>query len=156
MNPRVIVAITGTIITALGLAGLFAPERVMGMLGYAIISTSGAASVLGEVRATYGGLFTVMGIFTLLSVVDPAAHRGRLTMIGCLWLGAAAGRLLGVTVDGSPGLFGWLSVVFEGILGSALLTAAWMPSDRPQPASSYVPPTPPPPPPPAPVSPPPA
>jgi hypothetical protein len=128
MNPRVITGIAGVLILGLGLAALLAPERVMGMLGFGIVNTAATAGVLGEVRATFGGVFAVMGVFTLLSVLDPGAHRGRLVLIGCMWLGAAAGRLLGVTVDGNPGLFGWLSVVFEAVLGGALLAATWLPA----------------------------
>lgn len=145
MNPRVITGIAGILILGLGLAGLLAPERVMGMLGFGIVNTSATAGVLGEVRATFGGVFVVMGVFTLLSVLDPTAHRGRLVLIGCLWLGAAAGRLVGATVDGNPGLFGWLSVAFEALLGSALLAAALLPAKDSSESLPYTPPIPSPP-----------
>jgi len=128
MNARVTTIIVGVIILGLGLAGLLYPSRIMGLLGYAILSPSQSAAVLGEVRATYGGLFVVMGVYTLLAAVDPVAHRARLLFIGLLWLGACAGRLLGVSIDGGPGLPGWFAVVFELIIGGALLVAALMPS----------------------------
>src|SRR5262249_6639689 len=99
MNPRVTTGIIGTIILALGLAALVLPEFVMThVLGFAIDPSHSHNAVLGEVRATYGGLFTVMGIFALLAVGDPVANRGRLLLIGFLWLGAGAGRLVGVYV----------------------------------------------------------
>lgn len=126
MNPRVITGLAGTIILALGLAGLLYPERVMGLLGYAILNGAQPAAVLGEVRATYGGLFVVMGVFTLLAVVDPAAQRARLTLIGSLWLGACVGRVLGTSLDGTPGLIGWLGVTFELLMGGALVAAGWI------------------------------
>jgi len=56
--------------------------------------------------------------------MNPAGNRDRLVAIGLLWLGACGGRLLGVTVDGNPGIFGWLAVLFEAVMGSALLLAA--------------------------------
>jgi hypothetical protein len=124
MNPRVTAAIAGTIILLLGLAALFYPERVLGMLGFTILNPSHAAGALGEVRATYGGVFSVMGLFTLLAAMNPGAHRGRLLFVGLLWLGACAGRLIGVFVDGNPGLFGWGALVFELLLGGALVLAA--------------------------------
>jgi hypothetical protein len=65
-----------------------------------------------------------MGIAVLLAAMNPAANRGRLVAIGLLWLGACGGRLFGVTVDGNPGVFGWLAVMFEAVMGSALLLAA--------------------------------
>src|SRR6185503_6064441 len=124
MSARAITLTTGIIILLMGLGALFYPERVMGMLGFMIVNASDAAAVLGEVRATYGGIFSVMGIAVLLAAMNPAGNRGRLVAIGLLWLGACGGRLLGVTVDGNPGIFGWLAVLFEAVMGSALLLAA--------------------------------
>src|SRR5262249_52400210 len=131
MNPRVITALSGIFILGLGAVGLLYPDKAMGLLGYAVAPGALPAAVLGEVRATYGGLFVAMGVFTLLSAFDPAAHRGRLTLISCLWLGAALGRLLAVSINGSPGLFGWLSLVSEILVGVLLLSAAWLPAREP-------------------------
>jgi hypothetical protein len=124
MSARTITLVAGTVILLMGLAALFYPERVMGLLGFMVLNASESASVLGEVRATYGGIFTVMGASVLLAAANPAANRGRLVAIGLLWLGACGGRLFGVTVDGNPGVFGWLAVVFEAVMGTALLLAA--------------------------------
>ncbi len=124
MNPRVVAIITGVITTALGLAGLLYPDRVMGLLGFAILNSANTAAVMGEVRATYGGLFVVLGVYTLLSAVDPGAHRSRLMFIGLLWLGACAGRLLGVNFNGNPGLPGWVAVALELLMGGALVATS--------------------------------
>jgi drug/metabolite transporter superfamily protein YnfA len=124
MNPRVVAIIAGVITTALGLAGLLYPDRVMGVLGFAILNSANTAAVMGEVRATYGGLFVVLGVYTLLTAMDPAAHRSRLRFIGLLWLGACAGRLFGVNVNGNPGLPGWIALAFELLMGGALVAAS--------------------------------
>ena len=124
MNPRATAVVTGLIMVALGLAGLLYPERVLGILGFTVFNASHAAAAYGEVRATYGGLFIVMGIFTMMAAMDPAVHRSRLLFIGLLWLGACAGRVFGVVVDGNPGLFGWLAVAFELAVGGALCLAS--------------------------------
>src|SRR5262245_46725556 len=139
MNPRITTIIAGLIILAMGLAGLLYPDRVMGLLGFAILNTAHAPAVFGEVRATYGGLFVVMGAYTLWCALDPAANRRLLTFIGLLWLGACGGRLLSVNLDGSPGLPGWIGVAFELLVGGALIAAAWlatspMSAAAPQPA----------------------
>ncbi|MBI3783903.1 MAG: DUF4345 domain-containing protein [Deltaproteobacteria bacterium] len=141
MNPRVLTAFAGTVTLALGVAGLLYPDRVMGVLGFGIVNAAAASAVLGEVRATYGGVFAVMGIFTLLSVLDPAANRNRLMFIACMWFGACGGRLLGTSIEGSPGVFGWLSAAFELLMGSALMAAAWLPRRDPSAQqSTYIPP----------------
>ena len=124
MNPRVVAVVAGVITTVLGLAGLLYPDRVMGVLGYAILNTANSAAVMGEVRATYGGLFVVLGGYTLLTAMDPAAHRSRLMFIGLLWLGVCAGRLLGANVNGNPGLPGWGAAAFELIIGGSLVAAS--------------------------------
>ena len=108
----------------LGIAGLIYPERVLGLLGFTVFNASHAAAAYGEVRATYGGLFIVMGIFTVMAAMDPGANRSRLLFVGLLWLGACAGRFFGVFVDGNPGLFGWLAIAFELAVGGALCLAS--------------------------------
>jgi hypothetical protein len=124
MSARAIILTTGIVILLMGLAALLYPDRVMGLLGFTVLNAAHSASVLGEIRATYGGIFTVMGAAVLLAAMNPAGNRSRLLAIGLLWLGACGGRLLGVTIDGNPGVFGWLAVVFEAGMGSALLLAA--------------------------------
>jgi hypothetical protein len=123
MNGRMTTIIPGVVILLLGAAGLVYPERVLGLLGFSIQNASHAAAALGEVRATYGGIFLVMGIATLVAAADPPRHRGRLTLVALLWLGACAGRLFGVWVDGNPGVPGWLAAAFEAAIGATLLVA---------------------------------
>jgi drug/metabolite transporter superfamily protein YnfA len=124
MNPRVTVGTVGAITLLLGLGGLLQPQSVMNLIGYAVAPTTSETFVRGEVRALYGGLMVVAGVFTLLSVADPRANQGRLLMLGLLWLGACGGRVFGIFVDGNPGLFGWLSVVVELVLGGALVISS--------------------------------
>jgi len=125
MNPRITTAVIGIVILGLGAAGLVYPDRVMGLLGFAVLNPAHAAAALGEVRATYGGLFVVMGIYALLAASNPFAQRGRLLFIGLLWLGACAGRLIGISVDGNPGLPGWVGVIFELIVGGTLVLTSF-------------------------------
>jgi hypothetical protein len=136
MNPRITTIIVGSIILILGLAGLVYPDRVMGLLGFSVLNASHGAAVLGEVRATYGGLFAVMGAYTLLAATDPAANRARLTFVGLMWLGACAGRLLGASIDGNPGLPGWLTALFELIMGGTLVATAWLATGKAAPSPS--------------------
>ena len=52
--------LVGFVILLLGAAGLLYPERMLGLLGFAVQNPSHVAAALGEVRATYGGLFIVI------------------------------------------------------------------------------------------------
>jgi hypothetical protein len=124
MNSRLWIAAAGIVILLFGIGGLLAPQRVLGVLGLATLNASTAAATLGEVRATYGGLFTVMGAYVLFAALNPAARRESILVLGLLWLGAAAGRAFGASVDGNPGLFGWLSLGVEVVIGGVLALAA--------------------------------
>jgi hypothetical protein len=124
MNARIVVAIVGAITLLMGLGGLFRPEWVMNFVGYAVASNAPTTLVRGEVRAVYGGMLIVAAVFTLLSAPDPREHQGRLLLLALLWLGAGAGRLFGMFVDGSPGIFGWLSLALELGGGGALVFAS--------------------------------
>ena len=129
MNPRAATAVTGVLTVLLGLMGLFSPLRVLAFLGFMVENASRSASALGEIRATYGGIFLVLGVYTLAATLNPAAQRGRLVLLGLVWLGAALGRLFGVSVDGNPGLFGWLACAFEVTMGATLLLASAVATD---------------------------
>lgn len=124
MKPRIATGVVGVVTVLLGLAGLTQPLRVLAFTGFMVENASRSAGAFGEVRATYGGVFLVLGVYTLLATVNPVAHRSRLVLLGLVWVGACAGRLFGVSVDGSPGLFGWLSAGFELVMGGTLLLAA--------------------------------
>jgi Domain of unknown function (DUF4345) len=124
MNARIVVAIVGAITLLMGLGGLFRPEWVMNFVGYAVASNAPTTLVRGEVRAVYGGMLIVAAVFTLLSAPDPRENQGRLLLLALLWIGAGAGRLFGVFVDGSPGIFGWLSLALELAGGGALIFAS--------------------------------
>ena len=147
MNARVVVVIAGMVTVTMGVAGLIVPRLVMAhLLGFMVDPAYSTNAVLGEVRATYGGLFVVLGAYTLLASLDPSAHRSPLMFIGLLWLGACAGRLVGVNVDGNPGLWGWVAGGMELVFGGSLVTASLtarpeapvlpLPAPAPQPISS--------------------
>ncbi len=136
MNPRVTTIVLGAIIFGLGLVALLFPQFAMDrILGFAVAPSHAANAVLGEIRATYGGLFVVMGLCTLLAALDPAEQRGRLQLIGCLWLGASLGRLSGAYIDGDPGVMGWLAVAFEAAIGFGLIGVPYL-KGSPAPASA--------------------
>ena len=122
MSIRFIVGLFGIVTLALGIAGLANPRWVMDFVGYSTASVS--PLILGEVRGVYGGMFSVMGVFTLLGAVNPVANRRALLVIGLLWLGICAGRLLAIYFDGDPGVSGWIGAGFEFLFGLVPLLAS--------------------------------
>jgi drug/metabolite transporter superfamily protein YnfA len=124
MNPRVVAGVLGANTLLMGLGGLASPERTLALVGFAPLVPTAPALAYGEARAAYGGLFAVLGAFTLWGAIDAAGKRSWLLMAGCLWLGLCVGRCIGVSIDGNPGLWGWGAVVFEGAFGTALVWAS--------------------------------
>ncbi|HXJ37385.1 MAG TPA: DUF4345 domain-containing protein [Candidatus Eisenbacteria bacterium] len=124
MNPRVVAGVLGAITVAMGLGGLASPERAMTFVGFAPLVPTQPAPALSEARAVYGGLFTVLGAFTLWGAIDPPGKRSALLMAGLLWLGLCAGRTLGISIDGNPGVMGWVGLVWEAAFGTALVWSA--------------------------------
>jgi len=125
MNPRIVTLVIGIASTIFGIGGLISPAFVMErVVGFAVDPAFSENFVRGEVRAVYGGMFTVVGIATLLAAMDVYAHRARILLIGFLWLGLCGGRLIGAVVEGSPGLFGWFSAAFELVVGGLLVASA--------------------------------
>jgi hypothetical protein len=126
MNPKLIVGVIGAITVVLGIVGLFYPLQTMQAVGYGFTNPENRYGTFGEIRAIYGGLMLVAGVFTLLAATDPRGNQGRLVLLGLLWLGACSGRLIGMFIDGNPGIVGWLSFATEIIGGGGLLFASQM------------------------------
>lgn len=126
MNARIFVALVGVVTVLLGLLGLVYPERAMGVLGLAVASEAARSAVLGEIRATYGGLFLVLGLWTLYALWQTNHSRLLLSLLGSAWLGIAAGRGLGAWVEGNPGMLSWAFFTFELLCGGALLAGAFV------------------------------
>jgi hypothetical protein len=130
MSARPVVAFAGLVFLGLGIPGLTHPRWVMEFVGYPAAPPT--PQILGEVRAVYGGLFTAMGLFTVVAAANPAANRGALMLVGLLWLGVCGGRLAGAYVDGDPGLPGWIAFTFELFFGLLLALIALLVKPRPE------------------------
>jgi len=96
----------------LGLLGLLGPRRAAQWVHLAPEGREG----LAELRATYGGHFAALGVFTLVGQ-DPVAF----ALLGAAWIGTALGRLLSVLLDRSHATRNFGALLFEAILGVLLL-----------------------------------
>lgn len=135
MSGRGVTAFIGVITVAFGIIGLVYPLRVMEWVGFLPLPTKPNAGTV-EARAIYGGLFLVLGIFTLWAATSPRAHRRELLLIACLWLGLFGGRMVGVSIEGSAGLLNTLGAVFEVTVGCLLLAAPYLGGGQEEPVES--------------------
>ncbi len=125
MNGRVVTAFIGILTLAFGAYGMAYPERMLAFAGLDTLSANRAAGLV-EARAVYGGVFLVLGIFTLWAATSPRNHRRELLLIGCIWLGLFGGRMVGVSIEGNPGMLNTLGAVIELVVGCLLLAAPYL------------------------------
>ncbi|WP_146587808.1 DUF4345 family protein [Puniceibacterium confluentis] len=100
---------------ALGLFGFLAPRYTARVLDLAPThSTMG----LSEVRASTGGLFVALGLGCIL-LGTPMAY----AMMGIAYTGAAAGRIVSMSIDNPPQPKAFLYFFFEAVVAAWLLWA---------------------------------
>lgn len=108
--------LVGAIFGAIGLLGLYSPVDVVSPVGLQPTSV-GARN---EVRAAFGGVYLLFGLYFLWSAFRVSLRRGAL-LAACLFLGGLfGGRVLSLFVDGvtvNPWIwaFGVLEAVLLGV-----------------------------------------
>lgn len=120
-----LVGLIGLVLGVLGLRWVFAPEGAAGELGM----TLGGAVALNNARGDIGGLFIAGALLCLLGL---ARGDGRWLQAAALLLGCvAAGRMVGVAVDGFAPQSGVAIAVELVMLALLLFTASRMaPANR--------------------------
>jgi hypothetical protein len=104
----------------LGLLGLLNPHAAMRLLGLEMVAPRG----LSEVRSMYGALHLTMAVLMLWAVPLRPRTAPLLRTIGILWLGAAAGRVASMLIDGVFGPINLLMLASQLFVGGALLWAS--------------------------------
>jgi len=115
---RWLVLVVGVGTVAFGVAGLFLPDRIAGIIGFGL--ESGAAR--GEMRAVYGGLFLALGLVIAVPVFRPR-HRVWWLVSGLVFAGLVAGRIVSLLTDGIHG-YTLITGASEGLAAAVLLFAA--------------------------------
>jgi hypothetical protein len=103
----------------MGAVALVRPERVVAYFGTAVLTRDGR----NEVRAVYGGFGIAIGLLLLTATALPSLQYGVLVCVSVALVGMAAGRLVSVFVDGSPGFYPWLFFAIELVLAGVLVLA---------------------------------
>lgn len=103
----------------LGLMGLLTPHRALRFVGLKAAAEEG----LGEVRATYGGMFIALELVAAALLLGRDDSAG-MVVAGAAWLGAALGRVVSLVVDGRRTPKNAAAVLFEAGIGLLHLAAA--------------------------------
>ncbi len=105
-----------------GLASLFQPERIAGMVGIQPSTTAGRS----EIRAVYGGLELGLGAFLVYCALDAQRLELGLLLVVLTYGAAAVGRMIGIALDRPVEAVTRRILVAEvafAIVGSVLLLA---------------------------------
>lgn len=105
----------------LGLLSLLNPLLAVRVLGLEVLEPRG----LSEIRATYGALFVVMAGVMFWAVPTRPRSTPYLRFAGILWLGAAAGRMLSVALDGVLTPVNLVSLAIELVVGVGALLGSF-------------------------------
>ena len=82
-------------------------------------------NAFNEIRANYGGMHSLMGIFFLLGVFVTKLREAALVTLAIFTSGLVLGRLVSIAVDGVPGTFIWLLLVGEFMIAVIAWLLLW-------------------------------
>lgn len=105
----------------LGLLSLLNPLLAVRVLGLEVLEPRG----LSEIRATYGAMFVVMAGAMFWAVPSRPRSAMWLRFAGILWLGAAAGRLLSIAIDGVVTPLNLVALAVELVVGVGALLGSF-------------------------------
>ncbi|MBV1876152.1 MAG: DUF4345 domain-containing protein [Pseudomonadales bacterium] len=92
MLPLVILWVNGIAFIGFGVACFFDPTITAKLVGYGL---NNADSVI-EVRAMYGGVQTILGVFMVLGACSAAYKEAALLFVALVYSGLVIGRLYGL------------------------------------------------------------
>jgi Domain of unknown function (DUF4345) len=109
-----------------GIEALINPQAVMAQVGIVL----GNSSAISSMRAVYGGMHLVFGVYCLVGIFKNS--RGSLELISLYTMGFIIGRVSGIIVDGMPNDFVTTWLITETI--SFLIAATLLIKTKPIPA----------------------
>ena len=116
---RIVLLLMGTVLVLVGLNGLVAPRTLLAPVGILLAEVS----ALSEARATYGGMHLGMGLFFLITGINPGLRTVGLAAASAFLGGLVFGRMTSAVVDGAPGNFVGLLMATE-LVGAILALLA--------------------------------
>ena len=116
---RIVLLLVGAVLVLVGVNGLVAPRTLLAPVGIPLAH----ASALSEARATYGGMHLGMGLFFVITGINPALRTVGLAAASAFLGGLVFGRMTSAVVDGAPGNFVGLLMATE-LVGATLALLA--------------------------------
>jgi hypothetical protein len=106
---KIFLALMGLAFCKVGIEALVNPVSVLANVGIVLDNVS----ALSSMRAVYGGMHLIFGIFCFYGIFNYT--RMALTLVVLYTAGFVIGRLSGIAVDGEPNEFVWTWLITEGV-----------------------------------------
>lgn len=90
--------LTGLVFSGIGLMGLYDPTGTVAPMGLTLADQSSRA----EMRAVYGGMNLLIGLYLMGAFRSPAQQAPALMLAAIIMGGLALGRVVSIAVDGMP------------------------------------------------------
>ncbi len=101
--------LSGLIFAAIGVYALIDPAQTMAVVELQVTEISSR----NEMRATYGGLNLLIGLYLIAAFRDAGMRHAALTFVALFTGGLALGRLVSLVVDGMPSTAIWCFLAVE-------------------------------------------
>ena len=108
---KVFLGLIGLVFVGLGAFNLFFP--IKGIEGYEIHITE--VSSLNEIRANYGGMHLLLGMFFAFGGFNARFRESALLIAALFTGGLVLGRVVSLMLDGNPNQMVWLFLFLEGL-----------------------------------------
>lgn len=116
---KVALVLNGLVMTMICVRALFGPESFLGEYGVELPT----ATALAEARSIHGGAFGALAILVWLGLFRSDFRVTALRAAGFVMVGLAAGRLVGIVVDGATDVATLRATAGEAVLGGLALGA---------------------------------
>jgi hypothetical protein len=114
---QIFLGLMGLAFCKVGIEALLDPQAVLAQVGIVLDN----ASALSSMRAVYGGMHLVFGLFCIWGIFKNP--EGPLLLVLLYTIGFTIGRISGIVTDGSPNAFVLTWLITEIVSGGLATTA---------------------------------
>lgn len=125
---QIFLGLMGLAFCKVGIETFINPHAVLSNVGILLDNPS----ALSSMRAVYGGMHFVFGLFCLWGIFKNP--EGPLTLVVLYTAGFVLGRLSGFIIDGAPNEFVYTWLITEVISGGIAMTTLFVMQRKPQPS----------------------
>jgi hypothetical protein len=111
MKEKIFLVLVGAIFIGLGTYNLVLPVAAISIFKITLVEVSS----INEIRANYGGMHLLLGLFFLYGALANRFRDAALLVVAVFTGGLVLGRLVSLMLDGSPNEAIWALLIVESV-----------------------------------------